>query len=97
MLADPEGDIDNLDDPEEAIAAVDSLLDCVDLEAMMVEQMTADGMTTDQAECMADGFGEDELRSFVQAGALPEDQVDESIAIELIGKMMELAGECGLS
>ena len=98
MLADPEGDLDNIADPEETVAAFDSLLDCVDLETMMVDQMTADGsMTEDQAKCVAEGFGEDDLREFIRSSALPEDQVDESVAQEMFGKLMGIAADCGLS
>ena len=98
MLADPENGMDDIGDPDETLAAFDSLLDCVDLETMMVDQMTADGsMTEDQAKCVAEGFGEDELREFIRTSALPDDQVDEAAALELIGRLMEIGSECGLS
>ena len=67
-----------------------------DIEALMVESMVADGTDREAAECLASGFGEDELRSFMESAALPEDQVDEEAAFEIIGKMFELAVECGL-
>ena len=46
---------------------------------------------------VAEGFGEDELREFIRASALPEDQVDEGAALEMFGRLMEIAGECGLA
>ncbi|MGB0440903.1 MAG: hypothetical protein ACPGFC_12505, partial [Paracoccaceae bacterium] len=42
--------------------AVDALLDCVDIEQMMIDSMTADGTPREAAECVAEGFGADELR-----------------------------------
>ncbi|MEM9467628.1 MAG: hypothetical protein AAGA90_19795 [Actinomycetota bacterium] len=98
LINDPDAEMGDVADPEEAVVAVDALLDCIDLEAMMVEQMTADGsMTADQAQCVADEFGEDDLRSFIRASALPEDQVDDSAAEEFVTKLFSIAGECGLS
>ena len=96
ILANPEGDISDNVSPEENLVAMNALFDCVDLEAMMVDSMVADGTPQEAAECVAEGFGEDELRTFMEAAALPEDQVDEAAAFELLGKMFELAETCGL-
>ena len=95
MIANPDGDIGDVTDGDEAIAALDAMLDCVDVEEMMVDSMVADGTPQDQAECVAQGFGEDELRNFMRTSALPDDEVDEAAAMELLGKMFELAEECG--
>ena len=96
ILANPDGDISDSASPEENLKAMNALLDCADIEALMVESMVADGTDREAAECLASGFGEDELRSFMESAALPEDQVDEEAAFEIIGKMFELAVECGL-
>lgn len=98
MLDDPDSGMDDIADSEQTVIAFDSLLDCVDLETMMVDQMTADGsVIEDQAKCVAEGFGEDELREFIRVSALPEDQIDEGAALEMFGQLMEVAGECGLT
>ncbi len=96
IIANPDADISDSVSPEENLAAMNALFDCVDIEAMMVDSMVADGTPQETAECIAEGFGEDELRSFMEAAALPEDQIDEAAAFEIVGKMFELAGECGL-
>lgn len=95
MLDDVDSDITELDNPEDAVVAVDAMLDCVDIEAMMVNSMVADGTPQDQAECMASGFGEDEIRDFMRSSALPEDQVDEAAAEELFTNLLEIAADCG--
>ena len=83
-------------DPETSLKVLDGILDCVDLEEMMVQSMVSDGTPEDEARCVAENFGEDELRGFMEAASLPEDQVDEEVAFEIIGKMFEIAAECGL-
>ena len=97
MLENTTMDIDEMPNPQDAVTAIDALLDCVDLENMMVESMVQDGTPEDSARCVAENFGEDELRDFIRAAALPEDQIDESIAFEIMGKMFEIAEECGLA
>ena len=96
MLANPDGDMTDVGDPGEAVVAIDALLDCVDVEQLMIQSMTADGTPTDQAECMAAAFGEDEIRAFMRSAALPEDQVDEEAASELFATIMSAALDCGL-
>ena len=95
MLDDEDTDFSDLENPEDAVTAVNAMLDCVDLQQMMVDSMVADGTPQDQAECMANGFGEDELRSFMEASVLPDDQVDEDAALAIFGTLMEIAAECG--
>ena len=97
MLENTTMDIDEMPNPQDAVTAIDALLDCVDLETMMVESMVQDGTPEDSARCVAENFGEDELRDFIRAAALPEDQIDESVAFEIMGKMFEIAEECGLA
>lgn len=96
MLDDVDGEIGDLENPDEALKALDAMFDCVDLEQMMFDQMVADGTPEDAARCVADGFGEDELRAFMSQAALPEDQIDEEAAFELMGSLFALAAECGL-
>ncbi|MEO0493906.1 MAG: hypothetical protein AAF081_10870 [Actinomycetota bacterium] len=96
MLDDIDVEIDQLPNPEDGVKALDAMFDCVDIEEMMFDQMVADGTPEDAARCVAEGFGEDELRNFFASAALPEDQIDEAAAFALMGKMFELAAECGL-
>ena len=96
ILANPDSDLDTVVSPEENLVAMDAILDCVDLEQMMITSMMEDGTDRETAECVADSFGEDELRTFMEAAALPEDQIDEAAAFEIVGKMFEIAVECGL-
>ncbi len=96
ILADPESELADVVSPEENLVAVNALLDCVDIEQMMITSMMEDGTDRETAECVAAGFGEDELRTFMEAATLPEDQIDEAAAFEIVGKMFEIAVECGL-
>lgn len=97
MLAADDAEFSEFSNPEDALTAVDALLDCVDLETMMIDQMVADGSSEEEARCIADAFGEDELRGFMEMAALPEDQVDDSAAFEVVGQLFEVMATCGIS
>ena len=96
ILANPDSDLADVISPEENLVAVNALLDCVDIEQMMITGMMEDGADRESAECVAASLGEDELRTFMEAASLPEDQIDEALAFEIVGKMFEVAVECGL-
>lgn len=96
MLDNPDGDITESVDAETAVLAFDGILDCVDIRRAMVESMVADGSSQEEAECMADVFGEDELREFLAMSVQPEAEMDDSAALALLGKIFEAAGDCGL-
>ncbi|MEM8708741.1 MAG: hypothetical protein AAGE98_19920 [Actinomycetota bacterium] len=72
------------------------MFDCIDVEQLMIDSMIEDGTSEDAARYVAEGFGGDELRDFMRSAVLPEDQVDEDAAFAIMGKMFELAAECGL-
>lgn len=95
MLADPEGDLGEVADAEMALVVLDGIFDCADIEDLMVQSMMEDGTPEDQARCVAEGFGEDELRSFMEM-AVAEDEPDDEAGLEILFKMFELAAECGL-
>ncbi|MEM9522332.1 MAG: hypothetical protein AAGA37_23710 [Actinomycetota bacterium] len=93
IIADVDADIE---DSEQTVIAMNALFDCIDLEALMIEQLTEDGTSEDEARCIVEAFGEDDIRSLVEMSALPDDQVDDAAAMAVVGEMMEIAGECGL-
>ena len=97
LVDNPDANLDVIDDPEAALAAFDALFDCVDLEEFMVNGLMADGSTEEEARCVAEGFGEDELRGFIELGLQGEEAIDEEAAFEVLAKMFEVMGECGLS
>lgn len=97
MLDDEDIDMAELPNPEDGLKALDAMFDCVDVEQMMVDQMVADGSSEEEARCIAQEFGEDEIRGFMEMAALPEDQVDESAAFEIVGQMFEVMATCGVS
>ena len=96
MLANPDAELGEVTDPETAMTVLDGIFDCVDIEALMVQSMVEDGTPEDQAKCIAEGFGEDEIRSFMELAAMDDEAVDDAVAFEILARMFELAGECGL-
>ncbi len=86
--------LDQLDSPDEAIAAFDAYLDCVDLEQQMMDSLLDDGTPQDVAQCVAGSFGEDDLRTILGASVLPGAAVDQEAAFLLIGEIFEAAQEC---
>ena len=96
MLANPDAELGEVTDPETAMTVLDGIFDCVDIEALMVQSMVEDGTPEDQAQCIAKGFGEDEIRSFMELAAMDDEAVDDAVAFEILARMFELAGECGL-
>ena len=89
------GDLGEVADAEMALVVLDGIFDCADIEDLMVQSMMEDGTPEDQARCVAEGFGEDELRSFMEM-AVAEDEPDDEAGLEILFKMFELAAECGL-
>lgn len=80
--------------PDEAIAAFDAYLDCVDVEQKMVDSLLDDGTDEATARCIAESFGEDDLRTILGASALPGGAVDEAAAFALIGSVFDAAQDC---
>lgn len=95
MLANPDAELSEVADAEMALVALDAIFDCVDIETLMVQSMVEDGTPEDQARCVAEGFGEEELRSLMQMASAGEDPSDDA-GLEILFKMFELAAECGL-
>lgn len=86
--------LDQLETPDQAIAAFDAYLDCVDLEQQMIESLLDDGTEEATARCIAQSFGEDDLRTILGASVLPGGAVDEEAAFSLIGQIFEAAQAC---
>lgn len=95
MLANPDADLAEVADDEMALVVIDGIFDCADIEELMVRSMMEDGTPEDQARCVAEGFGEDELRSLM-AMASTEQEPDDEAGLEILFKMFALANECGL-
>lgn len=89
---------DNFDDSALAgdVEFMNAVLDCVDLDQMMIESMMADGATEEEANCMADAFGADELRQLVEMSMLDDDEVNEEAAMGLMVTMMAASASCGM-
>ena len=86
--------LNDLAGPDEAIAAYDAYLDCVDVQHQMVDSLLDDGTDETTARCIAESFGEDDLRTILGASALPGGAVDEAAAFALIGSVFEAAQAC---
>lgn len=97
MLADEDIEMSELPNPDDGLKALEAMFDCVDVEQMMVDQMIADGSSEEEARCIAQEFGEDEIRGFMEMASLPEDQVDESAAFDVVGQLFEVMATCGVS
>ena len=97
MLANPGADLGEVADPETSLKVLDGIFDCVDVEDMMIQSMIEDGTPREEAECLANGFGEDELRDFMRAASAGDDALSEEAGMQLFAKMFELAAECGMS
>ena len=97
MLESPEADLDEVADPDTALQVLDGIFDCVDIQELMVTSMVEDGTPQDVAECLAEGFGEDELRSFMISASAGEDAIGEEAAAELFAKLFSLAADCGFT
>jgi hypothetical protein len=95
ILDNPDAGPEILDDPASAATMLDGLFDCIDMEAFMVNGMVADGTPEDVARCVADGFGEDEIRGFLEI-AMNENAADDDSALEILGKFLEVGQDCGL-
>lgn len=97
MLADPDADLGEVADAETSLKVLDGIFDCVDVEDLMIQSMIDDGTPREDAECLARGFGEDELRDFMRAASGGDDALSEEAGMQLFAKMFELAAECGMS
>ena len=97
MLANPDADLSEVTDAETSLTVLEGIFDCVDVEDLMVQQMVEDGTPREDAECLARGFGEDELRDFMRAASGGDEALSEEAGLELFAKMFELAAECGMS
>ncbi|MEM9203066.1 MAG: hypothetical protein AAGC53_15505 [Actinomycetota bacterium] len=85
LLANPDLEIDAAERPEEAETVLNVLLDCVDLERAMIDSMVADGTPLEDAQCMANEFGEDELRRlFAISQADDDDEAALGEAFEIV-------------
>lgn len=66
---------------EDATAVADAMTECVDIEALFLEGMAADGtMPQEAVDCIADAIDEDMLTSFLVAGLTGGDP--EAAAVE---------------
>ena len=97
LVDNPDANLEAIEEPEDVLTAFDALFDCVDLEQFMINGMIADGSSEEEARCVAEGFGEDELRGFLEIGLQDEADIDEDQAFLILGKMFEVMGECGLA
>ncbi len=73
--------------------AQSALLDCIDIEALMRASFVDQGATEEQAQCIVDGFGEDEIREFLEVAGGPD--ADSEAGLEILFKVLEVAAGCG--
>ena len=59
------GDVDLND--SQADRMTDLMVDCVDFKSLFVEEFTAEGVSQDSAECLADGFDADFIRALAKS------------------------------
>ena len=84
-------------DPETAVVVLEGIFDCADVEQLMIDSMVEDGTPQDVAECLAGGFGEDELKDFMLSASAGDDAIGEEAAAELFAKLFSLAADCGFT
>ncbi len=80
---------DELSD-EETEAYVNASLDCVDTSSLIVDEMVADGVSEEDAKCIAENLDEDLFAKFATAGSPDEDP-------ELMGAMIDVMSECNVT
>ena len=97
MLEDPEADLGEVADAETAVVVLEGIFDCADVEQLMIDSMVEDGTPQDVAECLAGGFGEDELKDFMLSASAGDDAIGEDAAAELYAKLFSLAADCGFT
>ena len=97
MLENPEADLSEVTDPETAVVVLEGIFDCADVEQLMIDSMVEDGTPQDVAECLAGGFGEDELKDFMLSASAGDDAIGEEAAAELFAKLFSLAADCGFT
>ena len=76
---------------------LEGIFDCADVEQLMIDSMVEDGTPQDVAECLAGGFGEDELKDFMLSASAGDDAIGEEAAAELFAKLFSLAADCGFT
>ena len=97
MLENPEADLGEVADAETAVVVLEGIFDCADVEQLMIDSMVEDGTPQDVAECLAGGFGEDELKDFMLSASAGDDAIGEEAAAELFAKLFSLAADCGFT
>ena len=80
---------------DDASDVVDTIFDCVDMKASFATSMEGDGITSEQATCMADEFGNDGLKTlFIDAMVAADDAQPSD---DFIASFTAAAATCGLS
>ncbi|MFT7599163.1 MAG: hypothetical protein ACI8TP_002092 [Acidimicrobiales bacterium] len=72
---------------------VEALFDCVDVEQMMVDNMTGDDATADQARCVVDALGVERLKVGLKYGLLDSAAAEMD---EFFDAIEDAGTECGL-
>ena len=67
LEVDDDAEIEDVLTPEEQETFAQLGVGCVDARAMMTEQMVATGMTAEQAECVVDAIGDEQLEEMMEA------------------------------
>lgn len=80
---------------DDASTVIDAIFDCVDMKASFANSMEGDGITSEQASCVADEFGDDGLKELFIDSLVATDDLGPSDAF--IASFTEAAVECGIS
>jgi hypothetical protein len=70
----------------------DTLVECMDFGALIVEQFTAGGISEESAQCVADAVPQDVIRDMALAGMIDEDSSE--VEAEFEQAMQDAADEC---
>ncbi len=79
---------------DDATGVIDAIFDCVDMKAGFATSIEGDGVTSEQANCVADEFGNDGLKELFIDSLVAAD--DEGPTDAFIASFTEAAAECGL-
>jgi hypothetical protein len=93
VTADSVATIEDIDFTEaEADVVVDSLFDCVDVKAQMVQEFESD-FGKEGAECVADNLDDEMIRNLMSAGFVDEEA---EMGDDFFQAFLDIAAECDL-
>jgi hypothetical protein len=99
VTAENPGAIEDIDFTGDEIGKiVDGFNDCVDLQQLMADSLVADGsITDDDADCVAENFNGDLIKTLLTSTFSGEDIDDGPVGEELFQAVLDIFAECDIS